>query len=125
MSDFATNCPEGSCPPELATDVEGEVYRFVRGDPPIPEDMRTYADENKAAEDLCQRCALSVLVRPEDIPIARKAMPWFKRRRVAVATLRAEHGKICRTGAHRWHHSLWVRAAHAPTIHESFQVVPS
>jgi hypothetical protein len=85
--------------------------------------MRTYADEDKPADDACQRCALSVLVRPEDVPVARKAMPWFKRRKVAMAHLMPEHGMVCQTGAHRWHFSLWVRVGHGSTIHERFEVV--
>jgi len=75
---FAANCPEGDCPPADAEAVGGDVIRFVRSNPPAAADMRTYADDGKQGDDACRACALSVLRRLEDVPVARKAMPWFK-----------------------------------------------
>lgn len=124
MSEFAKNCPE-TCPPPEAVDVNGDVYRFVRSDPPAHTDMRSWQDEgrNPGQGDPCGRCGLSVLTRLEDVAVARKAIPGFRKRLVAKATLRPEHGRICETGNHRWHYDLWVRTAHGPTIHEAFFVV--
>ena len=51
-------------------------------------------------------------------------MPWFKKRRVARATLDASHGRIRQTGPHQFHFSFWVEAAHIGTIHQRFAVVP-
>lgn len=84
--------------------------------------MRSYADEGKGADDACLACGLSVLTRAEDVLLARKAMPWFKKRFVTRASLGAEHGKIKQTGAHRFHYSLWVRARHASRLHSLFEV---
>lgn len=124
MSEFAANCPE-SCPPPEARDVEGEVYRFVRNDPPAAADMRSWEDDgrNPGQGDPCSRCGLSVLTRAEDIPIARKAIPFFRKLFAAKATLKPEHGRICKTGNHRWHHDLWVKAVHGATIHQEFRLV--
>jgi hypothetical protein len=119
---FASNCPN-DCPPADALDANGEVIRFVRNDPPTADDLKTYADEGKASDDACRACALSVLVRMEDVPIARKAMPWFKKRLVARANLTAVHGRIKQSGPHLFHYSFWVDAAHIGTLHGQFAVV--
>jgi hypothetical protein len=121
---FASNCPDG-CPPQEAGEVAGTVIRFVRNDPPTPTDMQTYADSGKPADDACLACALSVLRRLDDVPTARKAMPWFKKRLVARAELTPAHGRLLQTGAHAWHFSLWVASTQASTIHQQFSVVPA
>ena len=120
---FAANCPEADCPPADAEAVRGDVIRFVRSNPPTAADMRTYADDGRQGDDGCRACALSVLRRVEDVPLARKAMPWFKKRLVAKATLSPAHGRILQTGPNKWHFSFWVEAGHAGTIHQSFTVV--
>jgi len=119
---FAGNCPE-NCPPDDAEQVNGDVIRFVRHNPPTAEDMKTYADEGKSGDDPCNLCALSVLRRLEDVAVARRAMPWFKKRLVAKATLSASYGVIKQTGPHMHHYSFWVEATHGPSIHEQFAVV--
>lgn len=120
---FAANCPEESCPPADADPVNGDVIRFVRNDPPTAKDMETYADQGKPGSDACSACALSVLCRIEDVQAARKAMPWFKKQRVARATLSATYGRIKQTGPQKHHYSFWVEAAHGPSIHTKFTVV--
>lgn len=119
---FAANCPE-TCPPADAEDASGELIRFVRNNPPTAADMKTYADEGKVGSDSCTACALSVLRRLEDVPIARQAMPWFKKRLVAKAAANATHGRVKQTGAHKFHVSFWVEATHIGTIHQQFAVV--
>jgi hypothetical protein len=99
------------------------VIRFVRNDPPAAGDFRSYADDGKPVADACQACALSVLRRDEDVPIARKAMPWFKKQLVAKAVLTSAHGVIRQTGAHRFHCSFWVEASHGGSIHSLFRAV--
>lgn len=123
MREFASNCPE-DCPPDRAWDVNAEVFRFVRNSPPTHADMRSWEDEGRkpSVGDPCQRCALSVLTRAEDIPEARRAVPLFRKWRVARAVLQPEHGKLCQTGGNRWHYSLWVRAAHGDSLHQLFSV---
>ena len=124
MSEFPVNCPE-RCPSPEVSDVNGDIYRFVRHNPPAHVDMRSWADEgrNPGHGDPCGRCALSVLTRAEDIATARRAIPFFRKLQVAKATLRPEHGKSCQSGNNAWHYSLWVRATHGATIHQEFSMV--
>lgn len=123
MSEFASNCPD-ACPPDRACDVSGDVFRFVRNNPSTHSDMRSWEDEkrNPGVGDSCQRCALSVLTRAEDVPEARRAVPLFRRWKVAHTVLQPRHGKICQTGNHLWHYSLWVRATYGDSFHELFEV---
>lgn len=119
---FAEICPE-NCPPADAVAVAGDVIRFVRSDPPTGADFRTYADDGKTGNDPCMACALSVLRRLQDVPIARQAIPWFKKRLVAKATLDATYGVVKQSGPHKFHFSFWVEAAHIATIQQQFVVV--
>jgi hypothetical protein len=120
---FAGNCPDTNCPPADAEEASGDVFRFVKSSPPTANDMRTWADDEKPADDPCMACALSVLRRPEDVATARKAVPFFRKRLVAKATLSATHGRIKQTGKHKFHFSFWVEAMHIAAIHEQFTVV--
>jgi hypothetical protein len=124
MTEFAANCPD-KCPLPQVKGVNGDIYRFVRNDPPAHADMRSWADEgrNPGLGDPCGRCALSVLARAEDVSKARKAIPFFRKLLAAKATLMPEHGKCCQSGSHAWHSSLWVRTTHGQTIHQEFSVV--
>lgn len=126
MSEFANNCPD-HCPPTSASDVSGDVYRFVRNDPVAASDMRSWEDDDikPGCGDKCQRCALSVLRKVEDVRSARQAIPLFRKWKVARALLNESHGKLAQTGSHRWHYSLWVRTAHRYSIHQLFAVEPA
>lgn len=117
-------CPEG-CPPADAGAALGKIFRFVQGSPPSHDDMLSWAKQGRRPGEgtECQRCALSVLVDENDIAKARKAVPLFRRRKVAVAEFVPGQGVIRQTGNNEWHHSLWVAEAMEATLHELFQVV--
>lgn len=118
-------CPEG-CPPDDAGAAVGRIYRFVQSSPPTRDDMRSWAEEgrNPGQGSECQRCALSVLVDDVDIAKARRAIPLFRKWRVAVAEFMPGQGKLKQTGNNEWHHSLWVVDTIEATVHEQFQVIP-
>ncbi len=117
-------CPEG-CPPDDAGAALGKIFRFVQGSPPCRDDMRSWAEQGRSPGhgSECQRCALSVLVNEGDVAKARKAVPLFRKWKVAVADFVPGHGKIKQTGNNEWHHSLWVEETIETTIHEKFHVV--
>lgn len=117
-------CPDG-CPPEDAGAAIGRIFRFVPGSTPCRDDMRSWAERGRSPGQgsECQRCALSVLVDEGDIAKAQKAVPLFRKWKVAVAEFVPGHGKIKQTGNNEWHHSLWVADGIESTIHAQFQVV--
>lgn len=117
-------CPEG-CPPFDAGAALGRIFRFVQGAPPRRDDMRSWAEQGRNPDHgtECQRCALSVLVDEHDVAKARKAVPIFRKWKVAAAEFVPGQGEIRQTGNSEWHHSLWVADAIEATVHELFQVV--
>lgn len=118
-------CPEG-CPPDDASAALGRIFRFVQRSPPSRDDMRSWAEEGRSPGQgsECQRCALSVLIDEDAVVKARKAVPLFRKWKVAVAEFVPGQGRIRQTGNNEWHHSLWVADAIEATVHEQFQVVP-
>jgi hypothetical protein len=117
-------CPEG-CPPAEAGTAIGTIFRFVQSSPPCRNDMQSWAAQgrNPGQGTDCQRCALSVLVHEGDVAKARKAIPLFRKWKVAVAEFVPGQAKIKQTGNNEWHHSLWVANTVESTIHEQFQVL--
>lgn len=118
-------CPE-ECPPHDAGAALGRIFRFVQGSTPCRDDMRSWAElgRNPSQGPECERCALSVLVDENDVSKAQKAVPLFRKRKVAVAEFVPGHGKIKQTGNNEWHHSLWVEESIEAVVHELFQVMP-
>jgi hypothetical protein len=108
---FPTHFPNG-CPPSSAEDARGEVYRFVRNDPPRAGDFISHFVGNKPhdAGKKCQACGLSVLRSEQDVKEARRLSPWFKKRKVAKARLSPDWGKLDKTESRNVpnHHTWWV-----------------
>jgi len=86
------------CPPAGATEPDVVVYRFVKADPLVPADFDRPIDKPRKAEpsddELCELSALSVFTDVSDVPIARKFIPGFKKKLVALAQLNAGHGLV-------------------------------
>ena len=107
-----------ACPPTSAEDVRGEIYRFVRNDPPVAADFVSFYIEGKsyAPDNKCQACGLSVLRTEEDVKEACRVSPWFKKRKVAKARVSPEWGKIARTAGNNIpnHCTWWVSDGREP-----------
>lgn len=105
---FPPGCPD-ACEAE---DVGGPVYRLVRpaGDPQKHLDTRSWLEENRPAPKAtdCERASLSCCRTLDDIEELRSSWGHFKNRKIAVAQLKPEHGKIAKTLG-PGHHSLWLR----------------
>lgn len=84
----------GGCPPTSAEDAHGEVFRFVRNEPPVAEDFVSVfiGGTLRDLDSKCQGCGLSVLRTEQDVKEARRLSPWFKKRKVAKARLSPEWG---------------------------------
>ena len=96
------------CPPLAAEPASGHAYRFVRNDPPKPEDFRSYRESGTSYEgDDCLACSLSILRDAEDVKHMRRSVPGFKKRRVALGELQT--GAVKHTpGSSASHHSWWL-----------------
>jgi hypothetical protein len=127
MNMWPEHFPE-SCPPDMALDPNGEVYRFVSKDPPSEKDfisMRLRKPQEKF-EDLekeCRACGLSVLSTLEDIEKMRRRLPPMKKKLIAIGNLGSKHGKILHTPSFESsHHTWWVPRNIYPW--KIFKVIP-
>lgn len=126
MMQFSERCPE-DCPPEGAAPTAGAVYRFVKSNPAAPNDFRSWADMNRkpGQGNECSRCAISVLITLDDVKAARRAIPAFRTKLIAVAEMSPEQGRLAQTGNNEWHHALWVERSLVDSLHVHFKVVAS
>jgi hypothetical protein len=97
------------CPPEDAVDAEGDVFRIVKNDPPLPEDMASYHETGRLPKaPPCLRCGLSVFREIQDAMHQRLLLPKLGRW-IAKGTLQVEHGKTKLTrGAQPTHTTWWA-----------------
>jgi len=121
-AEWPPHFPRG-CPAEGAAGTGGDVYRFVRNDPPTPDDMRSWLELGLGKDRDCQRAALSCSITREHLEEVRRAVPLRRTDRIARATLRAEHGKLAQTGSAAAHYSLWLRRRFHAEAHRLFEVV--
>lgn len=113
---FPAHFPE-QCPPEMASDAEGELFRFVDNSPPKASDFFSYHLLGKKYDEAkhCEACGLSVLVSEDDVRQFLKAIPFFRKKHVARGTVAPDWGKIAPTGRFS-HHTWWVPEGKSPEL---------
>lgn len=125
MTALTSEWPEhfpACCPPDVAPDVSGEVFRLVMADPPSETDTKSYLELGKGGKGReCLRAGLSCAKTREHLEELR-ALPTLKGCKIAAATLTPDHGKMMQTGA-AGHHTLWLRASVLPEARAMFRVV--
>ena len=118
-SDFPSDCP-----PESAYPAEGEMYRFVKNNPPVQRDFKRWFDESynsgkeksMSSGQKCFAYALSVFGSLEG---AIKKFEFYKPRLekeqcgIAVGKLDASVGLMLPRGAYT-HHELWLQVGVEP-----------
>ena len=103
---FPTDWPPG-CPPQDATDADGEVFRIVKHEPPNDEDLASHLETGRLQKaPACLRCGLSVFREIRDAVHQRHLIPKLGTL-IAQATLRAEHGKTKLTSGMQPTHTTW------------------
>ena len=91
---FPAHFPD-ECPPSSAEDARGEVYIFVRNEPPVAADFLSYFTKGRPyqPEKKCEACGLSVLRTEQDVREARRLCSWFRKRKVAQSAVVSRLGK--------------------------------
>lgn len=103
---FPHNWP-ADCPPADAADGAGDVFRIVKHDPLIDDDMASHFETGKLRRaPACLRCGLSVFRERGDAVHQRQLLPKLGNM-IAKATLKAEHGKTKRTKGQQPTHTTW------------------
>lgn len=110
---FPKHFPQ-DCPPTTASEVRGELFRFVGNKPPGAKDFVSYFLLGKAfaQSKTCQACGLSVYISEEEVRFARGVTPAFRKLFVAKARVAPDWGKIEKTGDA--HHTWWVTEGKNP-----------
>ncbi len=106
--------PDG-CPPEDATGASEQVYRFVKNDPPTPEDFLSWRElyPNKPCPkslEECYVCSISVFTSKAAVRRLHKRIPTFKNMKPALGELNPTLGVIKNTPSNRTdksHHDWW------------------
>ena len=103
---FPNNWPE-NCPPEDAVDADGIVYRIVKNDPPLPQDLATHFETDRLRKaPPCLRCGLSVFRDVVDVIHQRLLLPKLGGF-IARADLQREHGRTKLTQGAQPTHTTW------------------
>ena len=112
------------CPPSDASDVNSEVYRCCKNDPPEEREMQTAEEQERLLDaDPCLRRALSVFLLEEDATHQIRLFRRWKKKFIAKAQLSSQHGKAKATGKPT--HTSWWPADSLTTLDraELFTVV--
>lgn len=114
---WPTDFPPG-CPPDDVDPAEGVFYRFVRHEPPTPDDFKRPIDtpryRGEEYKDRCELYALSVYSLIEDAKRAQDLIPAMSKRLIARGDLSPAHGVVSNTPDKHptevlWsHHDWWV-----------------
>ena len=101
--------PNG-CPPDDSEYPNGTVYHFTNKRNPKEKDFLTHMQRQKPCNDRCKGCGLSVFTIFEEM-LRLKGLPYFKKKFIASANLKPDHGKIKNTpsaATSEDHHTWWV-----------------
>ena len=115
------------CPPAVAEDANGSVYRLTSGEEPREGDFISWKQrdpERDFGDRECRACGLSVYMDLGDAQRLRSRIPAMKRKRIAIGELEPVAGKILPTPSAGGgsHHTWWVPSAVQPwTLFQSVQ----
>lgn len=115
------------CPPAASCPAAGQVYRFIAGIEPEPEDFRPHREiypDRDFGPALCKSCGLSVFTRIEDLESLRRRVPAYRGRRAARGALAPEMGLTLPTPSQGGssHVTWWVPLGISPW--KSFRTLP-
>jgi hypothetical protein len=118
VNDYAwpDDLPNG-CPPDSATPAEGTFFRFINKRTPSAKDFVRPIDRPNAdfsPKEQCAAAALSLYADPNDVTLAQRFIPGFKKKKVAQGALVPHMGVIENTPCTQEgvqlesHHDWWV-----------------
>ncbi len=118
------NYPD-DCPPKDAHDANNEVvYRFIFDKNMSSTGFLSHYDLGKIKEDNCQGRGLSVFTTEEGVLTARQQIPVFRKKKVAMGTLKQGMGKLKNTPARiKNHHTWWIASDASEKPENLFQFV--
>lgn len=112
------------CPPATAVVANGDIFIYVKNDPPAQEDFLTAEEKGThIRKDPCRRKSLSCGVSEKYLDSMGELFP------ITRGWLRAR-GKVCpgdglimQTTSNLYHHSFWVNPGSIVSLHSKFKVI--
>jgi hypothetical protein len=121
-----SDLPDG-CPPPGVQAADGDFYRLVKNNPPLPADFLRPRDGNRmfGVDELCLASSHSIFGDMADARKAIEVVPGFRKRLIARGALLAHMGVTLATPAStgKSHTSWWVPVGIEPA--GSFSVIQS
>ncbi len=112
---FPPNCP---CPDSHTVDCE--VYRFIKGEEPTPEDFKSHRERfptKKYSQPECVVCGLSIYLEVGDVKRVQDRIPAFKNKHLVKGNICDSHGVVKNTVltcSESSHHTWWVPLEASP-----------
>lgn len=115
---WPNDLPEG-CPPSDATSADGVFFRFINKNTPSARDFVRPVDRpnaNYPPEERCEASAISLFAGADDVTLAQRLIPGFKKKKVAQGKLSPRMGVIKNTPMDyegtrfESHHDWWMTA---------------
>lgn len=104
-----------SCPPAIAKEASGKVYRFIEKEHEFPQDKDFMSwkelNPNKDyGEKECQACGLSIYISLEEAKRVASSIPRLKKMKIAEANLTKNSGKMENTPSNvsKDHFTWWI-----------------
>lgn len=107
------------CPPPEATELSGQIFRFINGPAPVDWDFLSHYERRPAGEwgDACKARGISVVRTYEDCQIMRAGVPALRKKRLAVASIESSVGLISNSPSGTCQgHCTWWRSSPAGEV---------
>ncbi len=112
------------CPPSDSECVSGDVFMFVKSNPPSVKDLYSNCDKNRRPElEPCIRRALSCGKSIKYLESMQDLFPITRGWQRAVGRLNSKDGSLKKTGSNMTHYSLWISQTIKHSIHTKFKVI--
>lgn len=112
------------CPPSDSECRGGDIFIFVKGNPPSVKDMYSNCDKNRRPElEPCIRRALSCGKSISYLESMQKLFPIKKGWKRAIGKIECEDGFLKKTGNNMTHYSFWISPNIKKSIHTKFKVI--
>lgn len=111
------------CPPEDSNEYEGEIFAFVKKNPPVSKDFKSAYEKGRFQNsDPCTRRAISCGINNDYLDTIQNLFPATKGWLRAKGKITQNDGVIKQTGNNQLHYSFWINPKVRNDIHSSFEV---
>jgi hypothetical protein len=113
-----------NCPPEDSFQYNGEIFVFVKNDPPSSNDFKTACDKGLYPNaDQCLRQALSCGQSMKYLDSILSLFPVTKGWKKAKGYITSKDGVFKQTSGNKLHYSFWIQKQTKLNLNSKFKVI--